>query len=162
MYGGSRRISLVTEKSKIMVGKTMTKFSTTIKILIVYGIIQLLNKFGWIKLMSLETFLVLMLLLLIMPFALHMLYISLTKFGYAVFYDDQAKICTKTSTTYLGYGNSLKLDIKGHCLFVRKPQPDYYSVKLIFEENGEIKKIHLLTDDINSFRPLLAKFKKPD
>ncbi len=158
----TKRITLVNDKTKILVGKSMSKFPILIKFLIVYGIIELFNKLGWIKLLSAGGFLFLMFFLLISLFVIHMLYISLTKFGYAVFYDDQAKICTKTSSKYFSYHNSLKFEIKGYCLLARKPVPDYYSVKLIFEENGEVKKIRLLTDDISLFRPLAAKFKKAD
>ncbi len=158
----NNRISLANEKAKIVCARLITRMSMLTKMIIAYLLFMLIfDKFNLSQRLG-QAGLLFVVFLFLLPFIVHILYLVLTKFGYVVFYDDHAKICTKTSTKSFSYYNSLKFEIKGYCLLVRKPEPDYYSVKMIFEENGEIKKIRLYTDDLKLFSPLAAKFKKAD
>ena len=100
--------------------------------------------------------------LCLIPLITHILYIWLTKFGYAVLHSDHAEIRTKTSKKSISYYNSLTLQEKKIMRIPFSPNYKYYKVKMIFEENGETHKIHLYTDKLDYFNILTEKFCKPD
>ena len=158
----SKRFSLSEDKLLIVCGRMKRKIPVICNTIITYLIFKLCFDVFPIAdyLFSISGGFIFLILLCLLPFIIHMLYIFLTKFGYAVLYDDHAKICTKIYTKEFSYYNSLKFEIKAYRVMPYRPETEYYGVKMIFEENGEVKKVHLFTDDPKRFRALAAKFQK--
>ena len=142
--------------------KLFNKISFAINMLFIYMEIRLLFEITDIGyyFFSLTGGFVIIVLLCLLPLIAHILYISLTKFGYVFFLNDYAEIHTKTFTHSFSYYNSLTIESKKRCPFRNASNYTYYSVKMIFEENGEIYKIHLYTDNLNYFDSLTERFCK--
>ena len=137
------------------------KLSIIIHMLLIYLEIKILFKLTDIAYYFSTTAIgtIVIILICLIPLTTHIIYLALSKFGYTVLYNDHAEIQTKTFKKSSAYYNSLTLESQKRSR-IYSPKYQYYSVKMIFEENGEINKIHLYTDNPNLFTVLTEKFSK--
>ena len=101
-------------------------------------------------------------LFVLLPFIVPILYLHLTKLGYAVFYENYAKIGTRFIRKKFYYNSIIKIETKKHRLSKLGSKPDYYSVWISCEEDFVQTKVFFYTDNLSHIDKLLDKFHSPN
>lgn len=99
----------------------------------------------WIEEANDAVFMAVFLLILIVPYLVHGVYVGLSKFGYAVFHSGSVEIGTTLKKCRAENGSSLRIQAQSHNVGAKRL---YYMVKLTFEQNGQKQSIKLMTDDL--------------
>ena len=99
----------------------------------------------WIEEANGAAFMAVFLLILIVPYVVHGVYVGLSKFGYVVFHSGSVEIGTALKKCRAENGSSLRIQAQSHNVGARRL---YYMVRLTFEQNGQKQSIKLMTDDL--------------
>lgn len=149
---------LYTKSEKIIVGQTLTQFRIIFNMVIIWVLIMLYDKFFADTEIAMPLFMLLETLFVLLPFIVPILYLHLTKLGYAVFYENYAKIGTRFIHKKFYYDNIIKIQTQKHGLSKLGDKPDYYSVWISYEEDFVQTKVFFYTDDLSNIDKILEKF----
>lgn len=120
-------------------------------------LVNLLPK-SFVRSISLAGFFAVLFLIFVIPYVLHALYIVFFKMGYAEIRTNSVEIFTKVKKQEFAFGTALDIKVVGHRAGMA-PKPMYYTVKMVFEQNGKKQRINLYTTNVGCFDPVVKCFR---
>ena len=154
----TNQLPLYTKSGKIIVGQTLTQFRIILNMVIIWILIMLYDKFFSNIEISMPLFMIIESLIVLLPFIVSILHLHLTKLGYAVFYENHAKIGTRLIRKKFYYDNIIDIQTKAHSLSKFGGKPDYYSVWISCEKLFVETKVFFYTDDLSHIDKIMEKF----
>lgn len=148
---------LYRKKSKILCGRMAMGNWSLFHILLLGVLLYSFTEVYFLKALLIDYIYIAIPVVIVLPYLIHGLFLVWCRIGSVEYEGSRLKLVTKCKVYTLPYTAKLETKVVQHNAY---GSPLYYSIKLMFDDNGNKQVVRFFTDDLTCFNDVVAFFKR--